>query len=545
MVVVVFALGLRLPPWIPEQPAAGDYGRLSLRLIAVTTGICVAVLGLISNLIVHSHFRYKDDAFYFINRLSMHADFGRRLYDQIEFPYGPLLFYLPLGVKVFFSPFHVSLVAAYFIAVVLAHAIGLVFVAWVINRLPMLHRWRVLLFLLCAVHTLQLDLGINYTYLRFFTAAACIVLASRFRSPIEFAAVLFFSQMACLGLSPEMGFAFFAAGTAYAAWYLVKQGRRWIPAVVAPLAATGAFLLLVGEGYVRMVLLFSKGILNFIVEPLPHVLLFLFAFVWLIPPVLALFFRQQRSEAPMFAALYVLSLGLLPVAFGRADPGHLFLNEIVIYLLSMVAIGYDRPHRQRIWAVCVTLVLLWSAFLNIRVFRMELQITTRHEIFRRDAGVLGRTVASGFRKFVPSVHKKQLEYEQTFDVPIDMVRLQQIIGTDPIATPDLIPLAVEDQLRQSGQFTPSFYCFRTAILDQTAEQRQIKELNESRWMLGLTRAGLTDIETPSNSGYVLGFTLPYRDKRPPYVIGLLFRDNLKTNWQPAGEIGAYTVYRRR
>ena len=73
-----------------------------------------------------------------------------------------------------------------------------------------------------------------------------------------------------------------------------------------------------------MLKLFARGIANFIVEPIPYILVFLFALVWLVPVTLARFFREGRQEAPLLAALYVFSVALLPVAFGRAEPGHVF-----------------------------------------------------------------------------------------------------------------------------------------------------------------------------------------------------------------------------
>ena len=95
-----------------------------------------------------------------------------------------------------------------------------------------------------------------------------------------------------------------------------------------------------------MLKLFARGIANFIVEPNPYVLAFLFALVWLVPLMLARFVREARPEAPLLAALYVFSVAMLPVAFGRADPGHVFFTGIGIYLLSLVAISDLHPYQQ-------------------------------------------------------------------------------------------------------------------------------------------------------------------------------------------------------
>jgi hypothetical protein len=52
-----------------------------------------------------------------------------------------------------------------------------------------------------------------------------------------------------------------------------------------------------------MLALFSRGIGNFIVEPLPHILIFLCALVWLVPIMLAEFVRERRPEAARAGSL--------------------------------------------------------------------------------------------------------------------------------------------------------------------------------------------------------------------------------------------------
>ena len=69
----------------------------------------------------------------------------------------------------------------------------------------------------------------------------------------------------------------------------------------APMTATAAFLLLAGAGYLRMLKLFARGIANFVVEPTPYMLVFLFALVWLAPVMLARFFRM-RARKPQCSA---------------------------------------------------------------------------------------------------------------------------------------------------------------------------------------------------------------------------------------------------
>ena len=113
---------------------------------------------------------------------------------------------------------------------------------YVLDRLPILRKWKIVFLLLCLLHTYPFGFGLNYTFFRFVLPIAFLVLASRQTRPWTLAACLFAGQAASLALSPEMGFAFGASSIAYAAYYFFTAGRAWLVAVVAPLRQRQHFL---------------------------------------------------------------------------------------------------------------------------------------------------------------------------------------------------------------------------------------------------------------------------------------------------------------
>ncbi len=127
---------------------------------------------------------------------------------------------------------------------------------------------------------------------------------------------LFAGQVISLGISPEMGFRFAAAGIAYAVYMVFIAGRAWLACVVSPLVAAVVFFMMAGPGYLRMLKMFAHGIYNFVVEPLPHVLLFLLAFVWLVPLALARSMLDADTNTPLLMALYVFPLRSYPSPSG-------------------------------------------------------------------------------------------------------------------------------------------------------------------------------------------------------------------------------------
>jgi hypothetical protein len=546
-------VGFAALTWPQPRPARrlGDFGRLPKWLILTTVILCGGMIALLSYLIAISGQHYGDGR-YFIRQVSMNVEYGRRLYDQIELPYGPLLFYGPVIVHAMLSPFHASTATAYYATLVLEHVIGLLLVVYVLDHLPILRNYKIVFLLLCLIHTYPFGFGLNYTFLRFILPVAFLVLAAKQTQPWVLAACLFAGQAASLSLSPELGFAFGASSLAYAAYYFFTVGRAWLVAVAAPPAATVAFLLLAGGGYLRMLKLFARGIANFVVEPLPYVLVFLFALVWLVPLMLARSFREARCEAPLLGALYVFSVALVPVAFGRADPGHVFFSGIGIYLLSLVAISDLRLYQQLAWVTCVVLVLTWTAFVDDHFYWSTLRARIRYDASHWKNDGLLRAAHTFTQDLSPAAEKRVFSADArdfTDFEPFDVETLQAIVGNDRVALPLTVPMPVEDALKRSGQFLPTFYDCEWSVLDASAEDRQIKEMNEARWALLPEGPIAMFTETQNSIAPYLGHRLPYRspypNKREPYVIGRRFQANLLANWKPYAKVNKYEVYRRR
>jgi hypothetical protein len=546
----VFFAAIRCSHLRPTR-SDGNCGKLPRSLVLATVILSGSMVALLAYLIAISRLQYADGG-YFIRQISMHIEYGRKLYDQIELPYGPLLFYAPVILHTLLSPLHTSTTAAYYTTFVLGQVIGLLLMAYVLDRLPMLRRWKIVFLLLCLLHTYPFGFGLNYTFLRFVLPIAFLVLAATQTKPWPLAACLFAGQVASLSLSAEMGFAFGASSMAYATYYLFTAGKAWLVAVVAPIVATTAFFLLAGAGYLKMLKLFAHGIGNFIVEPLPHILVFLFALVWLVPLMLARFFRDGRTEAPLLAAVYVFSVALLPVALGRADPGHVFFSGLGVYLLSLVAISDERPRRQVTWVICVVLIVTWTAVVDDHYYWRILATRIRYDASHWPDDGLMRAAHAFTQKVSPAAEKHIFSSATGDDADsgsFHLSSLQAIVGNDPVALPVSVPLPVQEALMQSGQFIPTFYDYDWSILDASAEDRQLKELNASRWALLPQGPIAMYTETPANVANFLDPRWPwrvrYRIKRQPYVIGRRFAENLKMNWQPYAEVGNYQVYRRR
>jgi hypothetical protein len=516
---------------------------LSTWFVLLLAGLCGALTALSARLVILSQERYLNDAGYFMEQISSHADYGRRLYDQIEFPYGPLLFYGPVFLRRLLAPFRVSLAGAYFSTLVLEQILGMVAVGYIINNLPMRRTWKYLTLLLCVPLTVELSFGLNHTFFRFAIAPAFLVLAATRLRLWTACLCLFAGQIISFAVSPEMGFAFAVGGSAYAVirWWLA--GRRWLVAAITPAVATVIFLLLAGGAYLRMLRLFARGLYNLIVEPLPHIVVFLFALVWIVPLLLAFCFRERRHEAPLLGSLYVFAVVLLPVAFGRADPGHVVFNGFLIFFLSMAGIANWKPKLQLSWIACVAFVFLWAAYIDTRAFEGEFRAAIHSDVLHHAPNEVKQAVYKISNMLSPAGAAHYFSVVYDADQPFDMARLQAVTGGSKIATPDALPLKIEVALKHLGQYVPSFYCFQIAVLDALSEGRKIDEVNQVDWAL-IPKGEYRTSETPESTAVWLGFALPYRLKRQPYVAGVCFDENFRVNWRPIAEIGQFEVLRR-
>ncbi len=542
VIVAVAAWRMR---WSSAEPLEEQSTPLNRWLVSGAALLGGALLAFYARLAFIAHVRYPGDAAYFIGQMSAVADYHRTLYTGVEFPYGPLVLYLPIWLRSLLSPLHISLAGAYFTVLVLEQMAGVWAVAYVLDNLPIARRLKAIVFLAYAVQMLQVGLGLNYALLRFAMPLASLVFAAKRRRPWAVAGLIAGGQALNLAISPEMGFAFGAGAVAYGLYRAATGGRQWIAAIIAPVIGTAAFLLAVGPAYLRMLELFSRGAYNLIVEPLPYVLLFLIALVWLAPIMLAEFFRQHRPEAPLLAGLFVISVALLPVAFGRADPGHVLFNGLGIYLLSMVAISSYRHSQRTAWTVAVFVVLLWTGFINARVFQYQARMVVHYDVLHYGSGAMKDMAVRFTRKISPTAASRYMSASFSDDQPFDLAKLQAIVGDSPVATPCGVSLQVEEALKRSGQYRPGFYWYYVGILDASAEARRIRDFNESQW--ALIPAGEKELlrESPSVLGQITGIALPYRSKRPPYVAGERFYANLEANWRAVGDVDGYTVYRRR
>ena len=542
--VVVFLVSLRKP----VQERAGhpeECGPLSRRAIVIVCLCPVLLSAFLCLCVVMADARYVDFS-YFIEQIQKHEQYGRQLYRQIEFPYGPLLFYGPEWIRWILSPLRVSTRSAYIVTLLLEELAGGLLLAWVMEQMAITRKLKLIFLVFCVIGWFYWGLGLNYTMFRYTAPLAMVTYAVRQKSAWRFSAATMAGEILCLSISPEMGFAFMSATAATGVYFGVTRNRRWGAGVIASFAGSLFFFLIMGADYLRMLNQFAKGVYNFVVEPTPYVLIFVAAVVWIVPVMLARAFASHSDAFARMGAIYVFSLALLPVAFGRADAAHIFYNGIGIYVLSMAAVSALGYRWRAGWLVCVAVASFFPLWVGLHNHR-QLKTIFMDDALALDGYGIGRSHPHFLQRRLPSVFSRLREASTngtSADRGLDTAGLERIIGSAPIAAPVEVPNGVEIALKRSGHYVPLFYDFQIAILDRSAEEREIRELRQYQWILTPGDMNILQRETPESTAGPLGFKLPYVTRNEPYVAGQMLLDELSTHWQVAGRVNGYAVYHR-
>jgi hypothetical protein len=303
----------------------------------------------------------------------------------------------------------------------------------------------------------------------------------------------------------------------------------------------GLFLLLAGKGYLHVLSLFSGGAYNLIVEPQLFMLLYLASLIWLAPAGLAAWRREERADADLLLGIYVIGLALVPAALGRADPGHVIYNGVAILLLGLIAVSAWKPHARLAWGLVIFAVVLIGQQVDFTLYRQPLRHVTAALIVEQVPLATRRKLAATPLLRETGAGKRLMQ--ESFSSPFDVDRVQGLVGGSKVAVPLQVPLEVEEALRQRDLYRPGFYLFEAGLFDRNSEEKKIAEMNGSLWAL-LPDREFRSQERIQDLAFVLGIAFPYKERRPPYVVGPLFTANLQHNWHPVAIIDSYTLYRR-
>ena len=433
----------------------------------------------------------------------------------------------------------ISVGTCYVVVLAVWNVLGLALVWFTLNRLPLRLWTRRVLFAVCLLETLHPLFGPNYSLGKFALPTTALLWGASVRDPLRRTLALAAGLFAALMVSPELGIGFAAAIVVLAVAGAVRNPSAragWLLVLVAVPAAYGGFVFLYGTAFLDRLRHASGGALNMVIQPMPDMLVFCLAVVWMAPVAVGLYLtRSPRStesvgdDGPALLAVFVLALGMLPGALGRSDPLHVFFNGLPFLMLSMIAI--DRlPRRAR---------LAWAA--GVVVLALQVQ-AANYEMYARS---------------LVAVLKAQ---RHPVAATVDVASLAHETGGLPVAAPALFGITIPDELalRQAHMLVLDPAPGLAEIWDAGTERAHIKRLRRSQWALLPTEdyvltEHLSQPEHPvsgsltkrllQHAGHaLLGFHYP--ERHTPFSVGALTQEEIALNWIPVDRLGSLELYRR-
>ena len=540
---------------VPDRHQSNpDFGYRQGWLIVLSMLIACWSLGW-GSAIVRSKLRVGETN-YFLEQTRNAAGIGlpepMRIYKDLEFPYGPLLLEAPVWLWHAVAKFGVSVASCYVLTLAAFNIAGFMLLVYILKRLPTTPASRGVFAACSAFVALNPLFGPNYSLFKFLWPVAVLIAAAQcsaaWRRTVISTAGIFLMLM----ISPELAVGLSAAVIATEIVNIRVSRQRsvcsWlIP--MSPLIALGLFITCYGVTFLERLRQANAGALNLVIQPMPDVLVFLVVAVWLAPEVtgkaLSIGFLRQReggavcTKAPpastpsLIVGLFILSLGMLPGALGRADPLHVFFNGLPLWLLSLVAVQHMHRRARRMWLLALV------------VLTAQVQADNFH------------FYARSLRDVVLVLHHPPV-------ATLDVARLAAVTGQHPVTAPVLyaIPLSDEMLLRAKHMLRPTSAPGLAEVWNEASEDRRIQEIRQTEWALVPKASFLQAEHAPGSaivprshehstfekrllrkSGQVL-FGFHYKEKQPAYVIGTALQRELSRNWKSTEAFGDLLLYRR-
>ncbi len=392
-------LGLRLP--VASAKDSDPFRRTAAIAIALSAFGCAVVWALgwaIGPLW---------EALYFLDRYAMFR-MGERLYKDLSFYYGPLMFYSSVWIA---KVCGLSLGNGYFLAWLLQWALG-VWALWKVVEVAARgtrHGRAIFLLLWIMIIPAIFDSGLNYTPFRFCGTLACAIgVHSLYTRGASFLATFGF---ACLGAtvmllySPEQGIALTLATVLFFGLY-VRPARRGLPVALACFALFMAitFGLALRMGILGDFLQVGGGVLNF-------PLLFSFQSLLLLLLLLAAgcaAVESIRTHTSQSVLLYLIcvSVALAPAAFSRADVGHILLNMLGALIAALVILSQYPAAWRWTWPSFVLLIIL-TTYGKVTLVKSAVQSQVHDAVFG------ARNPSPGFTKVYTAIYKLTHRHAQS------------------------------------------------------------------------------------------------------------------------------------
>ncbi len=350
----------------------GSFGAMPRSLLWLSVGITIASTLFLYRCIpdLSSYF----EAHVTLPKAELAVEYHLKPYTDSWWPYGPILFYLPVCFMQLFDVFGLSREWAYMAAVCvfLSGGVGVLF--YLVNEIRVSVVLRSVLFVIMAFAMHIWSLGAQ-TAARFLLPYALLLLVHRFGKRLEasgdplvqrkLSAACVGGVMLMMGISPEIGLVLMLSFACYFLHRIVTERENlWLPLAGGPIGF-GLWLLLFPECF-SFAGHFSAGAGCNPVVPAPHILLYLAGLFGVMPVVLRSVLARPKDEmSAVLMGWMLLVMATLPPSFSRCDPSHVVWNGAGIFILCFGVTARRWPRLLPVLASVMLLILSFAQHLGL------------------------------------------------------------------------------------------------------------------------------------------------------------------------------------
>jgi len=349
------------------------------------------------------------------------------------FNYGPATLYLPYWLSSL-SGGRLSIEQAYPIILSLFTSGGFFSIFIILRCLELPETKRKIVLALLLISWGCFSMGLQYAPLRFVIVPVSLVLLDAVVRHQKYgggltlikavassvlAAVFFFA------VSPEMGVAGTVAVAAYGFTLLLRKSYGIGASCALGALIAAVVVLRVFPDYLLSVFAFASGGSNFPIYPDLHnitlVSLALFILPALIAPALA---NPFEKRAPIAVGLGVAGGMLLPAAFGRADPGHVFYNGLIPIIMMFPAamtLGAAWFRRWAFWYASLFVIALQFSYWS-HYYGQYMNAIRMHGFYRQNPEMVSSWKAGWDRLKETNPNGKYLHWSKPQPFPEELLQ---------------------------------------------------------------------------------------------------------------------------
>ena len=495
---------------------------------------------------------------YFLWRLKLMEIYGLQPYTDFHFEYGPALIYLPAYFYQTVSVWPVSQEASYYAFHYLVNLLSLYCIFFLLGRSLMPLGYKKIAFWILGLASFAPYMGLNGIAARFLLPYVSLAIVHQemtrawegvlWMRLLRIFISVFIASVVNILISVEIAIAFSIALIAYS----MLAFRNDFPAPGTSLFAWASAFVLCGwllpKPYYESLLSFSKGANNFPLLPAAHLLLYIVTLFIAIPWLIAAGIQSNNKGNHSLFGFGVLSIVLIPGAFGRCDPPHVFFYGLGISTITFTLLANSGKKRFLLYSFAYVLIFLigfqWS---NSRVFGITFDRVLSKSFVLRAVSKLGfdaERKKNAVRDAAMGKHNEgagTLSHFQALDKYPQLGLPFANYGTDK---------KTEKYLWSRKKIAPEYYMGAVGVYTEADLARKLQDVDRHEYLLLLEKYWRFH-ENQNTCGerlqyirrsFIYPISLPCKQK--PLDMHIEISRHIESSYQIVETIGEYVIMKR-